>query len=196
MTGTVSAGVRPPCLMVEPDCVVVGAGGRAGAGESERRTNLLLQLAGPPRHDVAGATVAAWLGVGTTGEVGVTGSLTAGPAVRVVGVGGAGLGGRTGQAGLVSPPTTDLLTSAHISVVLGLPTHCCLSLSQSQAGAADLSFARDDELSWVMQEVAVWYDAPDSFTHRYIVRGTGHRDRARLSRSYGKVFLIQGRNLL
>ena len=55
MTGAVSAGVRSPCLMVEPDCVVVRA------GEAGRQTDLLLQLTEPLHHDVARVTVAAWL---------------------------------------------------------------------------------------------------------------------------------------
>ena len=67
MTGAVSAGVWPPCLLVEPDCVVVRAG--QARRERERVTSLLLQLTGPLEHDVARVTVAAWLVLVVTGEV-------------------------------------------------------------------------------------------------------------------------------
>ena len=195
MTGAVSAGVWPPCLLVEPDCVVVRAG-QAGR-ERERVTSLLLQLTGPPEHDVARVTVAAWLVLVVTREAGVTGSLTAGATGRVVRVGWTGLRGRTGQGGLVSPLLTDLLTSTHLSIVLSLATHASLSLRQGQAAGADLSFARVDILSRIMEEVAVRYNVPDSFTHRNIVRGAGHWDwDGDQDRSFGKVFFYQGWHLL
>ena len=65
MTGAVSAGVRLPGLMVEPDCVVV----RAGEGEAGMETNLLLQLTSSLHHHIARLTVAAWLVSAVTGEV-------------------------------------------------------------------------------------------------------------------------------
>ena len=153
MTGAVSAGVWPPCLLVEPDCVVVRAG-QAGR-ERERVTSLLLQLTGPLEHDVPRVTVAAWLVLVVTGEAGVAGPLTAGATGRVVRVGWTWLRGRTGQGGLVSPLLTDLLTSTHLSIVLSLATHASLSLRQCQVAGADLSFASVDILSRIMEEVAV-----------------------------------------
>ena len=85
----------------------------------------------------------------------MTGSLTAGAAVRVVGVGGTG-GGRTELVGpALSPVLTDLLTATHLSIVLSLATGGLLSLRVGEGPAADLSFARVDIGSWVMEEVTV-----------------------------------------
>ena len=61
MAGAVRAGVRPPGLMVEPDCVVV----RAGVTEAD----LLLELTPTLQHDVARETVAARLVSAVAGEI-------------------------------------------------------------------------------------------------------------------------------
>ena len=145
--------------MVEPDSVVDRAG--------ETEADLLLQLTAALQHDVARVTVAARLVLAVVaGEVGVAGPLTAGATVRVVGEGGAGEGGRAGEGGLLaSPVLADLLTAAELSVVRGLAAHSILSLGECEGSAADLSFAGVDLLSWVMQEVTVGHEAPDSFTH-------------------------------
>ena len=145
MTGAVSAGVSPPGLVVQSDCVVVRAG--------EAGTNLLLRLTAALQHDVSRVTVAAGLVLVRTGEAGVAAPLTARATVRVVRVGGAGAG-RTGEGGLLaSPLLADLLTATQVSIVLSLAAHGLLSLGQGQGSAADLSFARVDVLSWIMEEV-------------------------------------------
>ena len=159
MTGAVSAGVRTPGLMVEPDCVVVRA------GEAGRQTNLLLQLTATLHHDVSRVTVAARLVLVVTGQAGVAGPLTAGATGRVVRVWWTGLWRRTGQGGMVSPLLADLLSSTQISVVLSLAAHTSLSLRQREGAAADLSLACFDLVSWVMEEVTVWDNVPNSFTH-------------------------------